>query len=239
MNYKVQLEKAKNEWWESDLIKNYYGFDIKKIHKTPLFETILAWTNNNNLNFVKGNHYNRVILEKYFKESGLIPIKLAAIKLGMEEKSFRKVMDKMVEKAIFPRPSWNIENELITESTIKDFGRFFKNLKNSVFSSDNDFIFKTHQTIKETLDIDVEPLFCSISKLLNECPIKYAQQFCILSFEPLSSHNRIWVNFYRNTLIMDSCSPKIYIEDESNQFLTEFIETKPDKEFITKIKSHL
>ncbi len=164
---------------------------------------------------------NRHALELFFQACRLLPMKLAAARLGMGKDSFMAVLTTMKREGM-DYGLYDIEEQTIQESYIRKIHKNFSELSRTIFGNHSDYCERLHQAIKNYLDIEVEPLHCITSEALKQDPLLYAYEFDVITLEPVGLEYSILLDFKKPIRLRpDSCSMKLYARE--SDILREFV----------------
>ena len=143
--------------------------------------------------------------------NGVVPFKWMAARLGMEERSFGRLLDELPRLGIRPQQFLAYPNAgLVSESLPEYLISHLPGLRFRVFGDHNAFCRQLHIALKDTIGLDVEELFCETAKEIGDWR-EYAGFFDCLTLKALSGKHAIWLNFRKPlNLEPDRCSKLFY-----------------------------
>lgn len=210
-----RFEILKKEFVTAEEIRAIFGINIGDSYTLPRLEGFIAKMSHNK-NKIDGDKYSRYFVERFLQFYRLIPFNFAAIRLGMNEQSFKIVLEKLDEKGIIIQNTLNYPEDLIDESIIKDFHKFFNATQNTIFSSHTNYCYKLHLAIADELKYEVEAVFCQTSEYLKEPDKLYAHNTCYISKQPTSLKYTQYMNFGKPiSLLPDLCSKLFLYQNRS------------------------
>ena len=109
---------------------------------------------------------------------------------------------------------YNVYLGFISESLPDDLIRNLGSLRFRTFSDHNSFCERLHAEIDKSLELKVDPLFCTTSDRLEDYPKQFAINFDCITLEPVSGKHQMWLNFGKPLyLAPDRCSKLLYAEN--------------------------
>lgn len=205
-----QLEKLKNPVCELDWAQKKYGIDFRA--NKQLLGRFRAWA----LRFkyrkdvIDSMRIDRFAFETFMHFSKLIPLKYAAIQIGTDEISLKKIMTEMQDRGLI---TYQIDldfAEIIEESFVKNFAQLFPQLDGMIFDSHSSFCEAIHDVVHRDLQIKLKPLFCVTSELIDESP-EYAYEYDALTDEPMGVRYQLWMDTEKPIILKpDACSMLTY-----------------------------
>lgn len=205
-----QLEKLKNRFCELDWAQKKYGIDFRA--NKQLLGRFRAWA----LRFKYRNDVidsmfiDRFAFESFMQFSKLIPLKYAAIQIGTDEISLKKTIKKMQAQGLIPYQVDLDFSEVIEESIIRNLAQLFPQLDGMIFNSHSSFCEAIHDVVKSDLEINLKPLFCVTSELIDDSR-EYAYEFDALTDEPMGVKYQLWMDTEKPIILKpDACSMLTY-----------------------------
>lgn len=235
----TQLKKLMNARCELDWASEKYGIDFNA--EKHLLGRFRAWASRfKNINDVMDSTtIDRFVFESFLQFSKLIPLKYAAIQLGTDEVSLKEVIKKMQADGMLPYHTDFDSSQIIEEPLIDNFTKLFPQLNGSIFSSHSSICKAIHESVKNDLKIDVKPLFCKTSKLIDDSP-EYAYEFDALTSEPMGVKYQLWMDTEKPIILKpDACSMLTYFECEKQKIKIKLLGNYNDRLYSVyeKIKS--
>lgn len=157
---------------------------------------------------------NRHVLENFFQIAGVIPLKWAAVRLGMEAASFDELLGKLVEGRVIDERYYLDGNapKLIDTALIKSFYKLFPGLENRIFGDHDDLCSRMHREIQRDYGIEVVPLKCVTAvKLHGFNSADYAYEYDAITLAPIGIRYQVWLDFNKPmNLRPDACAMLFY-----------------------------
>jgi hypothetical protein len=212
---KRQLEILKTPFCPLDWASEKYGINF--LAEDQLTGRFRKWAIRfkNRKDVMTSVHIDRFAFELFLQHSKLIPLKYASIQLGMSEESLKTVIKKMQTDGEFPYLV-DLDSSVIEGSLIENLVQMFPQLDKTIFNSQPELCKGIHEAIKTELEINVEPIFCKTSKLIDESP-DYAYEYDALTAEPMSIKYQLWLDLGKPIILKpDACSMLTYFQCKDN-----------------------
>jgi len=216
------------DWVPFEVLRILYGISRDD---EALWGGFRAWPNTlrRPREVIRPDEINRHFFETFLQQSGLLPLKWAAARLGMQDDSFNELFEALRAKGRISEPDVFFTAQTVRESFIRSIHQIFPDLKHRVFGDYNSFCLSLHRAIKKNLKIRVKGLFCVTSRALKEEPMDFAYEFDCLNGEPVGLRYQVWLDTKKPiNLRPDVCSTKLYYEHEEELKHMLFSTQKPD-----------
>ena len=216
--YETQIEFLKTRWWSYRSVYKFYGVGFPlQVNRTQ--GKIVAWKNRFHPNedlFKDPQLVNCFLLERYFQWAEIIPVKWAAVRLGMTKDSFEAVLARMNDLSIL---DFTLQTQqFVSKRMIENFRTFFPSSyfhRGEEHNEHNDFCAQLHHAIRDEFNIDVIHLKCVTSAALGESPSDFSYDFDSITGEPLGLKYQVWLDFGKpHTLAPTACSLLFYAQNE-------------------------
>jgi hypothetical protein len=237
----TQLKKLKNARCKLDWASGKYGIDFNA--EKQLLGRFRAWASRfKNINDVMDSTtIDRFVFESFLQFYKLIPLKYAAIQLGTDDVSLKEIIKKMQADGMLPYHADFDSLQIIEEPLIDNFTKLFPQLNGYIFSSHSSRCKAIHEAVKNDLKIDVKPLFCKTSELIDDSPeYEYAYEFDALTSEPMGVKYQLWMDTEKPIILKpDACSMLTYFECEKQKIKIKLLGNYDDRLYSVyeKIKS--
>lgn len=201
------------EWCDFQLLRELYGIELPD---EQLFGRFRAWGRRlrRKKEVEKGQLVNRHALETYFQFDGTLPIKWAAVRLGMDADSFNQVLDALEDRGDIILNRADYSPQIIDEKLVREIYRLFPTLSGTVFGDHTIYCGDLHDAIREDLKIEVRGLRCVTAQLLNEDD--FAHDFDAITLEPVGLRYQVWLEVGKPiNLRPDACSWKFYAKNRA------------------------
>jgi len=205
------------EWVPFEVIENLHGIQIK--NDEQLKGSFQAWALQlrRKTEVLRQEEVSRHAFESFLQNSGLVPEKSAAMRLGMVVESFREVLGALEDRRLLPLNGRNYSQQVVAESLIRAFRDFFPKFKYRFFSNHSDYCRGLHKAISNDLHIKVTPAYCVTSEALGDDPADYASEIDCFTGDPVGLRYQVWLDFKKPIYLSpDVCSLKFYNEHESS-----------------------
>lgn len=172
----------------------YYGIQLPDDSFLGMFR---AWNAafSPQRNFFSHDFFDRYALEKFFQYQKMMPMKWAAAALGMDTDSLLSTLNEMSNQGLITLNDFRAGDQFVREELIRTFYRRIPNLNATFFENHDDYCRQLHRSISQLLHFEIRPLYCLTSIALQEQNLKFAQAFDILTDQPVSIQNEVWLNF--------------------------------------------
>lgn len=128
---------------------------------------------------------SRYLVELWLQRHRLLPRRAAALQLGMTEDSFTQLLSGLVQRGSIPTLNDALPESLVPEDLLRGMHRHFTGLQGRIFSNQTEYCRRLHAAAKAELGIKVQPVLCSVSKVLGDAPTDYAHYICAISHQPV------------------------------------------------------
>jgi hypothetical protein len=155
---------------------------------------------------------HRHAIETFFQTERLLPMRWAAARVGMTQRSLEEVLTQIrADDPFLPKgPS----EQLIPEQLLGNLSSYFPALRNRLFSDHHDFCRELHEAILTTMGLDVEALHCVTAKALGEPDPDYVHDVDAITLEPMGLRYQVWLDFKKPmSLRPDACSLLLYARE--------------------------
>lgn len=215
-----RLEALRRPWCRADLVAELLGVDLTS--DARLSFALRSWSNRfqNNTEVERasgrGPEINRHALETFLAQNGLISWKWAGVYLGMSEETLSKVVELLEGKGVSPQLRSLVSDQLVRQREAAQLYRAFPSLRSRNFSDHSRMCRALHQAIEADLRVQVAPLTCVTSKILDAEP-DIAAAFDAITFEPVGLRYQVWLDTNKPVnLRPDVCSLKLYAQNEDD-----------------------
>ncbi len=206
-----RLEDLGDPWWSPGLLNEVYGLRLPDDRLMGHFRTWASRLRHPRA-VEQGGDVDRVALEIYFQRTQTLPLKWAAARLGMTPSSFEAVLAHMESENLLIRNTANFSKQTIDEGSIRDLHMVFPALQNRTFGSHDDWCERLHRAIRDEFGIDLEPLWCTTSVILNQHQPEYAYEYDVLTGDPVGLGYAVWLDLGKHiSLRPDVCATSTFV----------------------------
>jgi hypothetical protein len=160
---------------------------------------------------------DRYVLEGFFGASGVLPLRWAAARMGLQPPMLQRIIQHLDELPL-PRAKRYLYFECLVDKDLsEDMVRYLPELRFRTFSDHESFCRQLHKALMQVLGISEEDmhaasLWCETDRELSnagmgEYPRRYGYHFDCLTCQPLSSAHALWLDLGKPlSLAPDRCS---------------------------------
>lgn len=178
-----RLARLFDEWLEPQMIVDIVGIDPMDSFIGPSLGTFAGRLRRKHADS-KGK-FSRHVVEVWLQHHRLLPMHAAALQVGMTEDSLRTVLAALFDTGLVANINTSLPPSLIGEDVIRSFHRSFGTLQGRIFSDQSDFCDRLHEAVKQELSVQVTPVFCTVSEVLDRQEPDYAYYRCAVSHQPV------------------------------------------------------
>ncbi len=222
------LELLKNPWVSFELLKRLYGIDKED---AGLWGSFQMWGMGHRRprEVLRPEAVDRHAFEAFLQQSGLLPLRIAAARLGMLEDSFVDVLGRLEETGALQPNGTGHSSQLVTESLLRSFHTRFPKLRSSVFSSHDEFCAALLPVIEAEIGVKPVPLYCATALAIDKTLPEFAHDFDCLTQEPVGLRYQVWLDLGKPMFLRpDICSVKTYVDHEQELKLVLFAGKEPE-----------
>ncbi len=217
MTIEVQIEAARNPWWEEEQMHGRFGVNpFDEASGIPAQFKIWAASYARRGPVMKPGLIHRFEFERFLQSREVLPIRYAALHLGISVRSFQDLLAAMISQDLLAEPeTWSPMMGMYSTPFIRSLYKRFGRLQHKVFSSHGGFVRSLHEEVHGVLGLAVTPVHCTTSKALGEDPVEPAVDFDILTDDPIGLEYQVWLDFKKPiSLRPDACSTITYLRHE-------------------------
>jgi hypothetical protein len=177
-----------------------------------------------------GPEVDRHNLETFLVQNGLISWKWAAAYLGMQTEALVEVADRLDGIGAPTQLRSTVSDQVARQREAALLFRAFPSLRGRTFSDHSRMCRTLHATIKSDLGIEVEPLICVTSAILDPQEPDIAAAFDAVTFDPVGLRYQVWLETKKPAnLRPDVVSLKFYAKNEAELREQVMKGSEPDK----------
>jgi DNA-binding Lrp family transcriptional regulator len=214
-----RLSALSSKWCSAELLHGLLGIDLAA--DTRLMGTFRVWSDR----FLgepvversTGTErlFDRHAFETFLQQNGLVSHKWAAAQLGLHRETLAQVVDRLEGRGIVPGLGSEVSGQLVRERGAASLYRLFPALRHKVFASHSSMCRALHDAIGKELKIEVEPLVCVTSAILDPSEPDLADAFDAITLDPVGLRYQVWLETKKPVnLRPDVCSLKLYAKHE-------------------------
>ncbi|HUY31548.1 MAG TPA: hypothetical protein VMV69_02125 [Pirellulales bacterium] len=206
--FQERLETARSRRCTFDFVQAYFGLDFRA--DAYLRRDYDFWMRQRGKpDPLKDECLDRWRLEKFLQDRQLLPVKWAALQLGMAEAALVRLRARMQETG--PILAYHTSPDLLGKSFEEDLLAQLPQFRYQTPSNHNDFCRRLHEWILEVFDVTVEPVHCATSERVGHQPPEYAKYLDIVALDPVGPRYQLWLDFGKwMTLPPDRCSVLLF-----------------------------
>lgn len=212
-DFQERVELARRRRCSFEFVREYFGLDLGS--DAALRRDFVFWMRQRrDEEPLKDDAVDRWWLEKFLQDRRILPVKWAALRLGMTQASLVDLRHRLEQTG--PLLVYHPSPDLVGSSFEDDLlGQFQQRLRPMSLNGQdplhhNSTCRRIHSWLKDEFGLVVEPAFCETSRRVHETP-HYAKYLDILMLEPVSPVYQVWLDFGKwLTLPPDRCSVYTY-----------------------------
>lgn len=209
-DFHERIEAARERRCNFAFVREYFGLDFAS--DEALRRDFLFWMRQRrNDEPLSDETVDRWWLEMFLQDRRLLPVKWAALQLGMTQESFMELRRELGQAG--PQLMYHPSPDLVGSSFEQDvFGQFqLRTRPASANGHDplhhNSTCQRIHAWIADEFGFVVQPEYCRTSRRVGHQPPHFAKYLDILMLEPVSPVYQVWLDFGKwLTLPPDRCS---------------------------------
>jgi hypothetical protein len=216
----ARLVALSNPWCTVDLIQGLLGIDL--IGDPQLAGAVRAWSERFRgdaqveRSTGTGRLIHRHVLETFLLQNGWVSWKWAAAHLGLDEGTLKVVVDRLAGEGIFSQLASGVSEQIIRQREAASLYRLFRSTRHKAFSSHSSMCRALHDAIGTELKVDVQPLLCVTSVVLDPEKPDLADAFDAITLDPVGLRYQVWLDTRKPVnLSPDVCSLKFYAKYET------------------------
>jgi hypothetical protein len=159
---------------------------------------------------------SRYELESFMGQARMVSRKWMAARLGMSTESLQDVLSRLQLLGMRPQ-RYIVYPELISDTLAEDIIPVLPGLRFRTFSDQNSFCSRLHADLRESLKIEIHPLFCTTSVRLQEYPRQFSSHFDCITLEPLSVKHQLWLDFRKPLNLGPDRTSKLFYAENREQ----------------------
>ncbi|HEY4121159.1 MAG TPA: hypothetical protein VGM56_25015 [Byssovorax sp.] len=159
---------------------------------------------------------DRHALETFLLQNGLVSWKWAAVYLGMETDVLKRVVNLMEGRSDVIQLRSGVSEDLVRRREAASLSRAFPSLRSGAFANHSEMCRALHAAIKSEFDIDVTPVCCVTSRLLEPERPDIAVAFDAITMDAVGLRYQVWLETNKPVnLAPDVCSLRFYALNEA------------------------
>lgn len=163
-----------------------------------------------------GPSVNRHALETFLVQNNLISWKWAAVYLGMPTDTMKAIVDRLEGGGVATQIASAVSDQLVRQREAAQLFRAFPALRHRTFSNHSRMCMALHEAVRADLGIDVAPVFCVTSAVLEPHEPDIAVAFDAITLDPVGLRYQIWLETHKPVnLRPDVCSLLFYAKNEA------------------------
>ena len=197
--------------WTFDEIKEWFGCDLDA-KQAQLLAQYRVWASRYEdkvsvLNLAE-KQIDRNAFELFLQDRELSPVRMAALRWGMDVASFMACLQAALQKGLISEGQEMGEFPGVFRSSfVADFYKRFHGLARMTFATYSGFVRLFHAEIETQLDVHLNQLICPTSQAFGEVPPEFGYAFDCITSEPIGLGYQIWLETNKPIqLPLDGCS---------------------------------
>ena len=217
----TRLEALMRPWCKADVVADLLGLDL--VADPRLVGAVRSWAarfRGDGLVMrptTSGLEVHRHALEAFLLQNGLISWKWAAIHYGLEAQVLQEVVNRLEGRGDVVQVRTGVSDQLVRQREAASLFRAFSSLRNKVFASHDGMCIALHAAIANDLNIDITPVSCVTSEVLEPESPDIAVAFDAITMDPVGLRYQVWLDTKKPVnLAPDVCSLKFYAKYEGD-----------------------
>ncbi|MFO0575658.1 MAG: hypothetical protein U1A78_16805 [Polyangia bacterium] len=208
-----RLALLRDPWGDENQLRTWYSLEVDE----SWLGRWRSWARRQPISkMVSGRTlYHRHRLETFWQQERLLPVELAALRLGTTPASLRAAIQAIQDQGKGVRPPYldPSSEQLVDEVLIKEFSSLFESLRFFTFSDYNSYCKKIHELAQAELGVTMEAARCVTAQRLGE--EDYAHDLDLLDLQPMGLAYQVWLELGKPmNLKPDACSTWFYVQHE-------------------------
>ena len=156
-----------------------------------------------------GSWFDRHAFELFMQNRRLMPMRLAAARLGMTRRSLELVLTALEQNNWIVRNTLHFSDQIIYDGFLKEIVQLFPDLRNRIFSSHDNFCTRLHDAIGNDTGVRVDQLKCETAQYLEQDDFAYS--YDAITGQPIGIRYEVWLDLGKPIRLRpDSCSSLLY-----------------------------
>jgi hypothetical protein len=217
-----RLAALAQPWCETKLVSDLLGIDIDVVADPQLLSAFRAWSDrflghdpvrNNG----SGSQVDRHALETFLLQTDLSSWKWAAVYLGMRTDTMKTVVDRLEGQSVATQVPSTVSRQLVQQRGAALLFKAFPSLRSKVFKDHSQMCRALHEAIHAELGIEVAPVLCVTSEILDAPSPDIAAAFDAITGEAVGLRYQVWLETRKPVNIRpDVCSLRFYAHNEAD-----------------------
>ncbi len=209
-----RLELLNTRLWPKAELESWIGINFARAH--PLLAQFQMW----NTGTYEAACDNPPTIDThkfaiFLNSRKYVPLRGAAVSLGLTDESFRQVMAAERTRQLFQSEVEGAFPGVYNSEFISGFFKIFPRMRKGVFPDTDTFFRILHGEIREHLQDTVMPRMCETSRALREDPQHFGATLDCITLEPVSLPYQVFLNTHKPLQLRpDSCSWLTYFRFE-------------------------
>lgn len=217
----ARLAALQNAWSNADFIGELWGLDL--VGEPRFVAHFRAWasrflgTSDVTRAGRGGLSVDRWALESFLVQNGLTSWKWAAVYLGMDESTLRAIVDRLEGTGVSTQIPSAVSDQVVRQREASQLFKAFPAIRHRLFSDHSRMCRTVHEAVRAELKIDVVPVVCVTSAVLDSGEPDIAAAFDAITLEPVGLRYQVWLDTRKPVnLHPDVCSLLFYAKNEAD-----------------------
>ncbi len=216
--HRSRLEALSTPWCQASFVVELLGMDLTDDRR--LTGSFRSWSGPRGHTGLRnrgaGPEVHRHALETYLQQNGLVSWKWAAVFLGMPVDRMKEVVERLEGDGWVNDLKSPISDQVVRQREAARLHRAFPSLRNRVFGSHSADCRALHDAIRDQLNMEVDPVLCVTSVILDPDQPDVAAAFDAITLEPVGLRYQVWLETRKPlNLAPDVCSLKFYAHNDA------------------------
>lgn len=164
-----------------------------------------------------GPSVDRHALETFLVQNGLVSRKWAAVYLGMSTEQMREIVDRLEGTGVSTQIASSVSDQVVRQREAAQLYRAFPALRHRLFSDHGRMCRAVHEAVRADLGIEVAPVVCVTSAILEPDEPDIAAAFDAITLDPVGLRYQVWLDTRKPVNLQpDVCSLLFYAKNEAD-----------------------
>ena len=189
----TRLAELQQAWCSYDLIHALLGLDLAG--DKLLESSFRTWASRfrGTSDVIRPNRVDRHALETYLGQNGLVSRKWAAVYLGLSAEKMTEIVNRLESNGVSTQLASAISEQIVRQRDSALLFRAFTTLRHRTFGDHSRMCRAVHQAVRDELGIDVDPVLCVTSAILEPDEPDIAAAFDAITLDPVGLRYQVWL----------------------------------------------
>jgi hypothetical protein len=218
--HSARLAALQQAWCRADFVQELLGIDVPGDPR--LQRAFRTWSSRFLADddvlhtSLDGLQVDRHALETFLVQNGLTSWKSASVYLGMPMVTLQEIVRRLEGAGVETEIASTVSDQVVRQREAARLFRAFPALRTRIFSDHSRMCRALHEAVRTDLAIDVTPVVCVTSAILDAEP-DIAASFDAITFDPVGLRYQVWLETNKPVNLQpDVCSLLFYAKNEAD-----------------------